>query len=89
MPVSQELIFVAVEKREVGRASDFADHILSLQRVSFIISFNDVNSVLFCLHCFIFFASTDGPECSREYEGQDAELRQAVRSHRGSGCFLG
>ncbi len=32
--------FVAVEKkREVGRVSDFADHILSLQRVSFFISF--------------------------------------------------
>ncbi len=42
MPVSQELIFFAVEKKkEVGRVSDFADHILSLQRVSFIISFND------------------------------------------------
>jgi hypothetical protein len=33
--------------------------------------------------------STDGPECesSREYEGQDAELEQAGRTHLGSGCF--
>jgi hypothetical protein len=43
MTVSQILkssYFVAVEKkREVGRVSDFADHILSLQRVGFFISF--------------------------------------------------
>jgi hypothetical protein len=34
--------------------------------------------------------STDGPECecSREYEGQDAELEQAARSHLGSRVFL-
>ena len=34
--------------------------------------------------------STDGPECgsSREYEGQDAELGQAARSHLGSRVFL-
>jgi hypothetical protein len=34
--------------------------------------------------------STDGPdcECSREYEGQDAELGQAARTHLGSGHLL-
>jgi hypothetical protein len=34
--------------------------------------------------------STDGPECEcfREYEGQDAELEQAARSHLGSRVFL-
>jgi hypothetical protein len=60
---------------------------------------SDVSSVLFCLNCFIFLqfllqitcgCSTDGPECesSREYEGQDAELEQAARSHLGSRVFL-
>jgi hypothetical protein len=35
--------------------------------------------------------STDSPdcECSREYEGQDAELGLAARTHVGSGYLLG
>ncbi len=35
--------------------------------------------------------STDGPDCEscRKYEGQDAELGQAARTHLGSGYLLG
>jgi hypothetical protein len=37
-----------------------------------------------------FGCSTDGPDCvcSREYDGQDAELGQASHTHLGSGHLL-